>query len=127
MANYVTLNLNGAAIEALLNDIDGPVGELLEELSEQVTAVAKAGAPVQSPRTFSWGKVHSTSYLPWSGGYTKAGAHKKVGYDSKGHLYGGTNAPYGPTIFLEKAGLRANGMPRTLYPFLSTALYSLEL
>ena len=127
MANYVLINWNEAAIESLLNDEAGPVGDLLAELSAKVTATAKAGAPVQTASTFSWGKVHSTSYLPRSGGYTKMTTHSKMGYDSQGHLYGGTNAPYGPTIFLEKAGLRKNGTPRTLYPFLSTALYSLEL
>lgn len=124
---YFTLIWNEGSIDEFLNDIDGPVGELIAELSEKMTAVAIAAAPVQTSHTFSWGKVKSTSYMPWSGGYTKSRIHSAMGYSNAGKLYGGTNAPYGPTIYLEKAGFRANGQPRALHPFLTTALYSLEL
>lgn len=127
MPNFVLVDWNDDAIDRLVNDEYGPVGQMLAELSEKMTVVAKGAVPVQSPRTFSWGKKHSTSYLPWSGGYTKMTTHSAMGYDKSGQLFGGTNAPYGPTIFLEREGFRANGMPRALHPFLTTALESVAL
>lgn len=110
-------------LEAMLNSPDGPVGEELEELSTKAAAVAKALAPVQKPENFSWGKKRSTSYMPWSGGYTKSRTVPHMGYTQGGTLYGGVNTPWGPTLFLEKP---ARQMHRS-YAFMTTALYSIEL
>jgi hypothetical protein len=111
------------ALEALLNSPDGPVGQMLAELASQAAAVARAAAPVQTPRTYSWGKKHSTSYMPWSGGYTKANVRAVMGYTKGGTLFGGVNAPYGPTLFLEKPAKQMHHS----YPFLTTGLYSLSI
>lgn len=124
---YFVLKMDDRAIDELLNDIDGPVGQLLAELSEQITTVARAEAPVQGPSSYTRPGMKSTSYMPRSGGFTKGGTHAATGYDSKGRLFGGTNAPYAPTIWLEHTGRRANGGMRETHPFLTTGLYSVEL
>ena len=59
-------------LEQMLNSPEGLVGKMLEDLASRATVVAKAAAPTQKPENYSWGKKRSTSYMPWSGGYTKA-------------------------------------------------------
>lgn len=122
MADY-NIHWDEEALEDMLNTPEGPVGQLLQELSMKAALIAKAAAPTQSPRTFSWGKKNSSSYMPWSGGYTKARIVPAMGYTKGGTLFGGVNAPYGPTLFLERP---ARQMHRT-YPFLTTGLYSISV
>jgi hypothetical protein len=110
-------------LEDMLNTPEGLVGEFLTELMMKMATVAKAGAPIQKPQNFSWGKKYSTSYMPWSGGYTKAHTVPHMGYTKGGHLFGGVNAPYGPTLFLEKPARQL----KHSYPFMTTALYSLSI
>lgn len=112
-----------AALENLLNSPDGPVGQLLEDLAARATSVAKANAPVQKPQNYSWGKKRSTSSMPWSGGYTKARIAPHMGYTRAGVLFSGVNAPLQPTLFLEKPAKQLHHK----YPFMTTALYSLNL
>lgn len=116
------VNFNDAALYDLIHALDGPVGKFLTEKAEAMAQVAKAAAPVQKPQNWSWGK-NSTSYLPRSFGYLKSSVRPKVGYTKDGTLYGGVNAAYGPTLFLERP---ARQMHR-IYPFMSSALYSVTI
>lgn len=106
-----------AALADLLNSPDGPVGELIAELSARAAVVARATVPVRRSRA---GR-NSTARPP---GFTKAGitVHGPV-TGSRGGLYGGVNAPADPSIFLETP---ADQMNRK-YPFLTAGLDSLEL
>jgi hypothetical protein len=110
-------------LEQLLNTPEGPVGQMLEDLAARATLVAKAAAPVQKPSSFSWGRKRSTSYMPWSGGYTKSRIVPHMGYTRGGTLFSGVNAPLRPTLFLERP---ARQMRRS-YPFMTTALDSINL
>jgi hypothetical protein len=114
------INLDEAALEFLLNSPDGPVGELLAEMAGKATEIAKAAAPVMSPATMSWGR-NSTSYGP--PGFTKERTRSHMGYTKGGTLFSGVNAPYGPTLFLERPARQLH-YPRL---FLSTALWTVEL
>jgi hypothetical protein len=122
--SYFVLNWNGSSMDDMLNGLDGPVAALINDLAEQATEIAKSAAPVQKPENYSWGKLTSTSYLPWSGGYTKAGTHMHpASYDSKGRMFAGVNTPFGPTLFLETP---AHQMKHA-YPFMSSALYAITI
>jgi len=115
---------NDAALEDLLHSMDGPVGRFIAEKSAEMTSLAVAGAPIQKPQNYSWGR-DSTSYMPRSFGYLKAGIRPHMGYTKSGNLYGGTNAPYGPTLFLEEGGGRYGHAERI--PFMSAALYAVTI
>jgi hypothetical protein len=110
---------NDAELEDLLNSIDGPVGRWLTDKAEEMAGVATAASPLQKPENWSWGR-HSTSYLPRSFGYLKGSIRPKLGYTKDGKLYGGVNAAYGPTLFLEQPARQMH----SIYPFLSVALYA---
>jgi hypothetical protein len=110
-------------LEQLLNTPDGPVGLMLEDLAARATMAAKAAAPTQKPENYSWGRKRSTSYLPWSGGYTKARVVPHMGYTKAGVLFSGVNAPYAPTLFLEKPARQMHHRSA----FMTTALYSINL
>ena len=110
------------AIYRLINDLDGPVGRYLAEKVAQMTALVLAAAPLQKPKNFSWGR-NSTSYMPRSLGYLKGSVRPHMGYTMKGQLFGGVNAAYGPTLFLEKP---ADQLHEKI-PFMSSALYAVTL
>ena len=110
------------ALEQLLNSPDGPVGRLLTAKAAEATAIATAAAPLQKRHNWSWGR-NSTSYLPRSLGYLKGNIRPHMGYTRAGKLFSGVNAPYGPTLFLEKPADQL----RHRYPFLSVALYSVTV
>lgn len=116
------VNWDEAALEDLLHSIDGPVGQFLTEKAESMADLVKADAPLQKPQNWSWGK-NSTSYMPRSFGYLKASVRPKVGYTKDGTLYGGVNAFYGPTLFLERPARQMHHV----YPFMSDALYSVTI
>lgn len=107
------------ALEELLNSPDGPVGQYLTEKMMEMTAIATAAAPLQKPQNWSWGR-RSSSYMPRSMGYLKSNIRPHMGYTQKGTLFGGTNAPYGPTLFLEKPADQLHHS----YPFMTLALYA---
>jgi hypothetical protein len=109
------------ALYDLLHNIDGPVGRFITEKSLEMTSLAEAGAPLQKPKNWSWGR-NSTSYMPRSFGYLKGSIRPVVGYTKAGQLFGGTNAAYGPTLFLEEGGGRYGHAERI--PFMSAALYA---
>jgi hypothetical protein len=116
-----TIDWDDASIEDMLHSLDGPVGKFITAKSLEMTALAQVGAPLQKPKNWSWGR-NSTSYEPRSFGYLKGSVHPSVGYTKAGQLYGGTNAMYGPTFFLEYGGGRYGHARRI--PFMSTALYA---
>src|SRR5579859_4787786 len=99
--------------------MDGPVGRFLAAKAAEMAALAVAEAPLQQRKNWSWGR-HSTSYIPRSLGYLKGSVTPHMGYTRGGTIFGGVNAAYGPTLFLEKP---ADQMHHA-YPFLSTALYA---
>jgi hypothetical protein len=118
----VDINWDNAALEDLLNSPTGLVGEYLEEKAEEAVAIATAAAPLQTPRTWSWGK-HSSSYMPRSFGYLKGNIRLHTGYTKGGTFFTGVNAPYGPTLFLEQPARQLHHA----YPFLSAALYAVTV
>ena len=116
------LQWNDAALYDMLHSMDGPVGRWLMEKSLEMTAIATALAPVQSPKNFSWG-ARSSSYMPRSMGYLKGNIRPHMGYTKSGQLYSGTNAPYGPTLFLEQPAEQLHHK----IPFMSSALYAVVI
>lgn len=116
------LHLDRAAMDVMLNDPAGPVGQLIAELSGQAAQIARSAVRVREvpgTRRTRAGR-HSTARPP---GYTKARivVHGPV-VGSRGGLYGGVNAPGNPGIFLEHP---AEQMSRK-YPFLTTALDAIQ-
>ena len=101
------------ALDDLLHSPDGPVGQLIAELSARGTVVARNVVQIRTTRGGS----------PWPPGYTRdrTTPHGPV-RGSRGGLYGGIDAPADPGIFLEHP---AEQMKRP-YPFLTTGLFSLE-
>lgn len=115
-----------AALAGLLNDPAGPVGQLIAELSERGAVVARAEVRVRQipgTRRTRAGR-NSTAHPP---GYTRDSIHVHGPVlGSRGGLYGGVNSAGSPTFFLEAEPDGAEQMTRR-YPFMSTALDSLQL
>jgi len=127
-----TLDLDDREIETLLHDPAGPVGDLLADLSQEMTAVAKADAPYMKPHNYAWSLrrgqkgVGPTQYFPRSGGWVASSIwYHPPALDAAGNLFAGTNAAYAPTNWLEHG--RRQGHKMEPYPFLSTALWSMDL
>ena len=110
------VHIDQVALDELLNSPDGPVGRFLLELSEQAATVARGAVRVRSTPSRS---PRSNSAPP---GFTLASIRPHVAWDSRGRIYGGVNAAFDPSIFLEHPAIQ---MHRE-YPFLTTGLYSLE-
>ena len=116
MADNVELDY--PAIHDLLNSMDGPVGRLLDDLSQQVVAVARRTVRVR----------HGNTWSPRSDarpeGFTLANIEETLHYDGAGRLWGGAGAPEDPALFLEEPAeqIRTEGHR---YPFLTTGLDSL--
>jgi hypothetical protein len=113
------LKWDEASIADLLHSIDGPVGRWLVRKTTEMTSAAMTGAPIQKPKNWSWGR-NSTSYMPRSMGYLKGSIRPHMGYSKGGNLFAGTDAAYGPTLFLERP---ADQMHERI-PFMSNALYA---
>lgn len=113
------VRLDDAALEELLNSPAGPVGVVIDELSEKAAAIAKAAAPVMERS--KWSLAHQ--YGP--PGVTK-GSVRKSGFrfNKLGQLYSGVNVFYGPTLFLQRP---AKQIHTTAYMFMSVALDGVEL
>jgi len=109
------VRLDHTAIHDLLNGPDGPVTRLMTELSERVATVARVKVRVRSsPRT------PRSDSAPR--GFTKASIRADVHWH-QGLVYGGAVAAEEPTFFLEDP---AEQLERR-YPFMSTAIDTLEL
>lgn len=113
MANDV--RIDEAAVFALVNDEDGPVGQFITELAGQAALVARAVVPVRTEPTWS---DRSNARPP---GFTKAAIRVARGHVN-GHFWASANAPADPALFLEDP---AEQLHRK-YPFLTTGLWSLE-
>lgn len=122
------VNLDYEAIEDMLNGFDGPVAAVIMELSEKATDISKINASLQKKKNWSWSFAKSTSSMPRSVGYLKAGIHSHgPAYNRHGQLYGGVNAPYAPTEFLKEQHKWHNSGPHELNRFFSIAIDSLEI
>lgn len=118
MADF-ELHLDPALLDELLNSPDGPVGAIIEEVSEKAALIARAAAPVMRRRRFSL--IHQ--YGP--PGVTKASVHwSGFRFNGAGQIYSGVNVNYGPTLFLEKP---ARQVTPEVYAFMTTALDEVEL
>lgn len=108
-------------VDALMRDIDGPVGDLMRDLSKQIADVAREKVRVRIPGTQRTG--HSSSAKP--PGYTKANITSTVGHSKLhgGIVFGGAEAPGNPGIFLEAPAEQMHDK----YPFLTTGLWSVSL
>jgi hypothetical protein len=117
MPNHI--ELDQAAIDDLLHDPEGPVGEFLAEAAAQITSDARTRAPVMNRKNYRSEK--SNAVRP--PGTTRGSVHSHgPAIDAAGDLYSGANALADPTIFLEAP---AKQMHRQ-YPFLTTGLWSVE-
>jgi len=112
-----TVQLDDAAVFEMMNSLDGPVGRYLLDLSEQAAEVARTVVPVRKRTRRS---PKSTSR---PSGFTKRSIRTDMYWDDQGLIYGGVAADFAMTIFLETP---AKQMHRA-YPFLSTALESLDI
>ena len=117
----VEIDWDERALDDLLNSIEGPVGQLISELSMRATVVAWSVVHVRpgTPASATTGRT-SNARPP---AFTKLNTRPHIARGAvTGHLYGGVNAPADPSIFLE---LPARQMHEA-YPFLTTGLWSLE-
>lgn len=109
------VRIDDAAVFALINDEDGPVGMFIQELAARAAVTARGLARVRA--TPAWSS--RTDARP--PGFTKASVHTARGHTSTGHFWASANAPADPAIFLEYPR-----EDRDKYPFLTTGLWSLE-
>jgi hypothetical protein len=118
------VHLDEAALEDMLNSPDGPVGAVIEELSDKAAAIAREAAPVMKPRRHGSGLGYNPLHQYGPPGMTKARVRPSFPrYNDQGQLYGGVNVPYGPTLFLERPARQIRGD----YRFMTAALDGVEL
>lgn len=109
------VHFDEGAIFDLLNNFDGPVWQLVNDLSEEAAALARTLVAVRHEPT--WSSRSNAQAI----GATLASITAHMGYNNEGHVYGGINAIEIPSIFLEYP--REDRRPQ---PFLTTAVWSLE-
>lgn len=120
--------IDQGAVDEMMRDIDGPIGDLMRELADQIARVAVEKAPilkasnVRSLRSTALRGEDGTIKTP---GYTKRHITTTVGHSKlhDGYVFGGANAPGDPGIFLEAP---AKQMHET-HPFLTTGLWSVHI
>jgi hypothetical protein len=113
------VRLDPALLEDLLNSPDGPVGAVIEELSEKAADTARIAAPVMERR--KWNPLYQ--YGP--PGVTKASVRPSgFRFNTLGQMYSGVNVSYGPTLFLQRP---ARQIRSDAYMFMSHALDAVEL
>ena len=112
-----------AAVDDLLNDPAGPVGQLIAELSERAADVARISVPVRDPATRDRRRRAGRGSSALPPGYTKARIRRHGPVRGHSSLYGGVNAPGNPGIFLEYPAIQYSRK----CPFLTTGLDSLSL
>jgi hypothetical protein len=120
----IEIDWDERALDDLLNSIEGPVGQLISELSLRASVVATSVVHVRpgTPASATTGRT-SNARPP---GFTKARIRPHIARGSvTGHLYGGVNAPADPSIFLEMPAEQIRNLGHR-FPFLTTGLYSLE-
>lgn len=109
------VRIDEAAVFALVNDEDGPVGRFIQELAGQAAGVARGVVRVRTAPTWS---NRSNARPP---GFTKATIHTARGHAGQGHFWASANAPADPAVFLEYPR-----EDRDKYPFLTTGLWSVQ-
>jgi len=117
--NDVTISQK--AVDELMRDEHGPVGDLMRELADQMATVAREKVRVRVYGRHRTGRT-SNARLP---GYTKAHISSTVGHSKLhgGILFGGAEAPGNPGIFLEAPAEQMHEK----YPFLTTGLWSVHV
>jgi hypothetical protein len=108
----------------MLNGPGGLVANFIWDLSLQATLVATAAVHVRpgTPASATTGRTSNA----YPRGYTKARIRPHLAWGARtGRVYGGVNAPYTPTTWLE---VPAEQIARKghRFPFLTTGLWSLE-
>lgn len=114
--------------DALMRDIDGPVGDFMRDTARKIAAVATVVAPVLkpgnvwSPRSSAF-RTDTGLYKP--PGYLKSHITWTVGHSKLhgGQVFGGAEAPGNPGLFLEAPAEQLEEK----HPFLSTGLDSIVL
>lgn len=107
----------------LFRDKDGPIGNFLREMADQIAVVARAKVQVRRiPDKYHTGRT-SDARRP---GYTKLHITTTVGHavTYNGLLFGGAEAPEDPGLFLELPAEQIADKGHK-FPFLSTGLDSL--
>lgn len=120
----IEIEWDDAALDDLLNSLEGPVGQFIGELSLRASIVATSVVHVRpgTPASATTGRT-SNARPP---GFTKARIRPHLARGAvTGGLYGGVNAPADPTIFLEMPAEQIRNLGH-VFPFLTTGLYSLE-
>ena len=115
------VEISQEAVDELMRNIDGPVGDLMRDVSKEMADVARTKVRVRIPRTDRTGRT-SNANPP---GYTKEHITSTVGHAKThdGILFGGAEAPGNPGIFLEAPAEQMHEK----YPFLTTGLWSVSL
>lgn len=116
------VDISQVAVDELMRDEAGPVGDLMHELAIQTATVARAKVRVRDPRANRTGRT-SDAKPP---GYTKARITSIVGHSAThgGVVFGGANAPGNPSLFLELPADQIADRDHK-FPFLTTGLDSL--
>jgi hypothetical protein len=116
------------AVDELMRDIDGPVGDLMRDIAHQIEVVAVAHAPILKARNVR--SLKSTAFRSGDGtiktpGYLKRHITSTVGHaiSRDGLLFGGAESPGDPGIFLEAPAEQMHEK----HPFLTTGLWSVSL
>lgn len=112
------VHIDQTAIDEMLRDEEGIVGDLMRDLAVQIAVVAIAKVRVRVPGRQHTGRT-SNARTP---GYTKSHITHTVGHAKThdGLLFGGAEVDEDPGLFLE---LPAQQMHEK-YPFLTTGLWS---
>lgn len=119
------VNISQHDIDELMRDEEGPVGDLMRDLAQQMADVARIKVRIRGVRgIFGQHPTGRTSNAN-SPAYTKRHITSTVGH-SKLHneyLFAGAEAPGNPGIFLEAPAEQMHDK----YPFLTTGLWSVQL
>lgn len=122
------VTISQQAVDELMRDEEGPVGDLMRQIADQIAAVARVKAPilnarnVRSLRSTALRSADGTIKLP---GYTKRNITTTVGHavTHDDYLFAGANAPGDPGIFLEAPAEQMHEK----HPFLTTGLWAVNI
>jgi hypothetical protein len=123
--NLGSVRIDAAAVDDLVTDPDGIVGDLIFELSARAAIVARGAAHVYpgTPKSTIWNPLTSTARFAMPPGHTRGSIHTHGPYrGTRGGMYGGVNVNVFPTVFLEFPAWQMYDR----YPFMTTGLESLE-
>lgn len=106
MADENSVSISQEAIDELMRDAEGPVGDLMRDLSEQMAQVAREKAPILKPkniRSYRSSALRTEDGTIKMPGYLKRNITSTVGHSKlhDGYVFAGANAPGNPDLFLE--------------------------